>query len=236
MSADERLTTLWETIKERLKAAEINQPLYRALDAAVLITLDGTSLVVGFTPQTEPDMHFLNAPQNQPLIERVLRSVATRPLKLVTIDGTTQADYQHYLARQQAAGELRQRGHATAEPAAHAHTPPGATAHPTAPYQPVADWIGDAANGAAVVTHFAREMHQRLRALEHHGQVQCRAEAFLACMPEVEVAERAMLRIEHDPVQQVRQFHRLLEAWGEVFGVPGILAALEYEHYKRGRR
>jgi len=235
MSADEKVTLLWETIKQRIKAAELNQPLYRALDAAVAIALDGNHLVVGFDVAAEPEMHHLNAPGNQPLIRKVLGSVATRPIELVTIDGTTAEDYQHYLARQKAAEELRQRARAAADPAVKADDAPGellldTVAAPHDDYRPA--WIGECANSTVLLQTFNREVQAMFRRDDQHTLALVKARFLPIAFRELAALERAMPEFETELMHQTRHVSRAIDHLATTLDADAVTLAIAYEHWK----
>lgn len=225
MSDPEQLQKLWDTIRERLKAAELNPPLYRALDAAVPVTLDGTTLVVGFDTEHEPDMHFLNTPTIQPLLQRVLSGVATKPLQLLTIDGTTVEAYEHFRERQRVAEQLRQgQRQETAR-----------VEKPEEQFEWSSDWAHRADTSLQLVSELAHEIHTRMRTTPHSRQWQVRAKVLMSSLPELFVLADRLAEIERDPLQRARQFSRAIEAYAETFGADPAVVAIEYERLRRQR-
>ena len=236
MSADDKVAMLWDTIKQRIKAAELNQPLYRALDAAVPITLDGNHLVVGFDVAAEPEMHHLNAPGNQPLIRKVLGSVATRPLELVAIDGTTAEDYEHYLARQKAAEELRQRSRKSDEPSAAAGAEANelkldAVAAPADSYRP--EWIGQCANSTVLLQTFNREVHTLFRRADQHTLALVKARFLPIAFRELSAVERALPEFEDELGHQTRHLSRAIDHLATTLDTDAVILAIAYERWKQ---
>ncbi len=100
---------VWHDATESVKDKVMHPTLWRALDLAVPVTLEGDSFVVGFGAGSMHMAGHLTASQHRNMIEAGLASSAGKKLNLVVIEGTTQDDWASHKARQRAAEEARTR-------------------------------------------------------------------------------------------------------------------------------
>ncbi len=220
MSADERLTILWNQIVRQVKAqGELNPPLWRALDTAVPICIDGTAVVIGFDVHHQPDARFLELPGNQSLLGGVLNKVATKPLTLTIIDGITADDYEHFKARRAAVAELaskpRSQGRETTD---------------TGPFQTEAPPMANA--GQRLLTDLQRRLHQRFVDTDHHNLTLVKAQWLREILPEMVEAEKQLTLIEPHQEQFLRHWSRALERIAEIVDADAVTFAVIYLRYK----
>jgi hypothetical protein len=94
----------WQQAAEKVKDRVISPTLYRAVEAGVGITLDGDLFVLGFGGADLPLAGHLRSAQHNATILQALAEVLNKPVRLLTIDGTTIEDYENY-KRLRAMGE-----------------------------------------------------------------------------------------------------------------------------------
>ena len=87
---------VWLKAQERVKDKVIAPTLYRALELAVGITIDGDIFVLGFSNADFPMAGHLRSSQNLPIIEQTLGEILGRRVRLRVVEGTTLADYESY--------------------------------------------------------------------------------------------------------------------------------------------
>ena len=220
MSADERLTILWNQIVRQVKAqGELNPPLWRALDSAVPICIDGTAVVVGFDVHHQPDARFLELPGNQSLLGGVLAKVATKPLTLTIVDGVTADDYEHFKARRAAVAEL------TLKPRANTRE-----VTDTGPFHTEAPPMANA--GQRLLTDLQRRLHQRFVDTDHHNLTLVKAQWLREILPDMVEAEKQLTLIEPHQEQFLRHWSRALERIAEIVDADAVTFAVIYLRYK----
>lgn len=218
--ADERLVAMWADICRRLKQGEMNLPLWRALDAAQPVALDGTTFVVGFDVARQHEAGTLAQPLNEQRIRTVLATIATRPLTLLVIDGTTPSDYEHWKTRQQAAQVLREQP------------------KPSISSGPIPEGVTTIHHDAGGANRYMIDLHRRLHAkfveTPYHNQTLTKVEFMLAVLPEFVEAERVINECEPGPEQRLRHISRGLDKLAEYLEMPASTVALAFLRYKRG--
>lgn len=221
MSADERLTILWNQIVRQVKAqGELNPPLWRALDSAVPIVIEGTTVVVGFDTHHQPDARFLELPGNQSLLSGVLGKVATKPLTLTIVDGTTMEEYEHYKARLAAIAELNARTRNTPAHQQPVDTGPFHEAHTASN------------SGQRLLSELQRRLHQRFVETDHHNLTLIKAQWLREVLPDLVEAEKQLALIEPHHEQFARHWSRALERIAEIVDADAVTFTVMYLRYK----
>jgi hypothetical protein len=87
---------VWQMAAERVKDKVIAPSLYRAVEAAVGITLDGDLFVLGFSGADLALAGHIRSAQHHAIILQSLAEILKRPVRLLTLDGTTLEDYENY--------------------------------------------------------------------------------------------------------------------------------------------
>ena len=222
MVTEEQLHELWAEIKKRIKeGGELNRPLWRALDAAVPVAMDHRIVVVGLDSHLQHEASFFHAAENQPLIHKVLGTVANKPLELLVIEGTTKADYEQHQQRVAAIEAMREKivqGHI-------AHDDEGGTASEAAD--------SAAAAGVSQLTlHLNRDFHQRYRDMSGRMQSTVRARFVRAALADIFEAEAQMIGMDGSDAVKDRQISRLIDKLGALLETDKVGLALEYERFK----
>lgn len=217
--SESKAAGLWEAIVAKVKESELDPPLWRALDAGVPIQLDGASLVVGFAPQHEPEMAFLNAACDQPLLAGVLAQVATRPVTLTAIDGTTPDDWVRYQERERLRREVTHKAEERAP-----------TDSPFAP--PTEGGIGGAGS-SRYLQELMLDLRHRYVKLPHRTATYVKASFLHEILPELVKAEGELRQLEATSEGFLRAAARLIDRVAEVLGVDSFQVALEFKRYRR---
>jgi hypothetical protein len=92
----EEAKKVWHMAAEKVKDRVIAPSVYRAVEAGVGITLDGDIFVLGFSGSDLPLAGHLRSAQHNAIILQSLSEILQRPVRLLTLDGTTMADYENY--------------------------------------------------------------------------------------------------------------------------------------------
>lgn len=87
---------IWYQAAEKVKDRLIAPTLYKALEAAKGIMLDGDVFVVGFAGPDYPMASHLRSAQHNSIILQALGEALQKSVRLLTIEGTTLADYDSY--------------------------------------------------------------------------------------------------------------------------------------------
>ncbi|MFA0749658.1 MAG: hypothetical protein SLRJCFUN_000061 [Candidatus Fervidibacter sp.] len=104
---------LWEKAKPLVRRRMSFTPdLWRSVEAAVPVTIDGTTFVLGLAPENEPLRSHLETNTMTALIREILRELTGTEMQVVILIGTTEEDWQRYKARQE---QIRQLTTRTAE-------------------------------------------------------------------------------------------------------------------------
>lgn len=210
--SEERLQALWEEIKRRIKeSGDINRPLWSALDAAQVITLDydtdPISLVIGLDGEDYHLAGHLEVSENWNLVDRIMKSVANRPLVLKVIQGATLQDYQFHKQREAEAarfGKVQQQQRL------------------------------ERRKSRQVLEDVAQEFHRRFSTLPVRHLSQVRAQFLLDCLDLLSKAvdEIGGLEDEPDEVKQ-KQVDRIIERLANLVEMPPTFVALELARYRR---
>jgi hypothetical protein len=107
---------LWRGALEKVKVRLVVPGVWRAMEAARPLLVEGDTLVLGFPASVAHEGGLLRDTKNSNIIERALEEEAGRPLRLRFIEGDTLEDWQAYQRRdaeaaamQKAAQERRRR-------------------------------------------------------------------------------------------------------------------------------
>jgi len=93
---------IWLQAAERVKDRVIAPTLYRALEVAVGITVDGDEFILGFANQDIPMAGHLRSAQHRAIIDQCVSEVFKQKVRVRIIEGTTLEDYEHYKQQVQA--------------------------------------------------------------------------------------------------------------------------------------
>ena len=90
----------WLVAAEKVKDRVIAPSLYRALEVAVGIALDGEIFVLGFSNPDYPMAGHLRSAQHNAIIIQSISDVLKKKVRLLIIEGTTLQDYETYKSLQ----------------------------------------------------------------------------------------------------------------------------------------
>jgi len=104
MSEGLDLAALWKQVIVLLKkqGEATDRSLWDAAEAAQLLTMDETNLVLGLKPADMRFAGYLNTPAKRKLILAVAEQLTGRQLELQVIEGQSAEDWEKYQARHQA--------------------------------------------------------------------------------------------------------------------------------------
>jgi hypothetical protein len=84
---------LWRAAMEKVKVRLVLPGVWRAMEAARPLIVEGDTLVLGFPPSLSHQGGLLTDSKNNNIIERALEEEAGRPLRLRLIEGETLQDW-----------------------------------------------------------------------------------------------------------------------------------------------
>lgn len=93
---------LWEQIKPLIRKRMAFTPdAWRSVEAAVPITLDETTFVLGLSEENEPLRPYLETQTMTALIREILLELTGKEMSVLVIPGTTEDDWKRYKSRQE---------------------------------------------------------------------------------------------------------------------------------------
>lgn len=98
---------VWRATLEKVKVRLVLPGVWRAMEAARPLLIDGDAFVIGFPPSQSHEGGLLNDSKTNNIIERALEEEAGRPLRLRIIEGDTLDDWQAYRSREEQAAAMQ---------------------------------------------------------------------------------------------------------------------------------
>ncbi|MBI3910088.1 MAG: hypothetical protein HY320_04040 [Armatimonadetes bacterium] len=195
----ERLGQLWHQLTEHVKAI-LNMPsLWRALEAAQPIALEGGYFVIGYRPPEAYQRGLLLESYHRGIIEKTLGSLVGAPVELRVIEGTEIKDWETVKEMERAAATLRREAQARQE-----RTETASTSW---------DRIGE-----QLARRYASMAHRTLPAVQ--------ATYVASCVETLAEACRQLMPATGDPTESdLRFYSRVLERVAERADVPASLLA-----------
>lgn len=93
---------LWQQMKPIIRRRMSFTPdAWRGVEAAVPITIEGTTLVLGLSEENEPFRSYLETQTMTALIREILKELTGEEMTVLVIPGTTEDDWKRYKARQE---------------------------------------------------------------------------------------------------------------------------------------
>ncbi len=92
---------IWFQASERVKDRVIAPTLYRALEAAVGIAIEGDEFIIGFANQDIPLAGHLRSAQHRAIIDQCVSEIYKHKVRVKIIEGSTYEDYARYKEQQQ---------------------------------------------------------------------------------------------------------------------------------------
>lgn len=102
------VAALWKYVSDHMKNQITLPSLWRALEAAVPLTIENDEFILGFAGEAAPQAGILQNNQYRNMLEQVIESATRRRLKLRFISGDTLADWEAEKARVVEAQRLQQ--------------------------------------------------------------------------------------------------------------------------------
>src|SRR5215210_5485234 len=91
--ATQDAVAIWRGVTEKIKTRIVMPNLWRSMEAAHAIAVDGEQLVLGYGPQASHSAGLLMDAKNLNVIEQALEETAGQPLRLKVIQGETLDDW-----------------------------------------------------------------------------------------------------------------------------------------------
>ncbi len=102
------LTAFWTYIVSETKSKIAMPALFRALEAAKPLALEGDLLVLGMNPAAMHQAGLLSDHRTKNVIEQIMESATRRRIRFTVIPGDTAEDWDHYQATQSEGQRLQQ--------------------------------------------------------------------------------------------------------------------------------
>ena len=104
-SAQIDVQALWAEVNALLHEGAVNRAVWDAAEAAVPLTLDGDTLILGLTPKDMRHASYLQTDVNRARLRQILQARSGRFLDLRVIEGTSVEDWERVKQRESAAEE-----------------------------------------------------------------------------------------------------------------------------------
>lgn len=118
---------LWQWVTTRVKAQTNSPGLWRSMEAAHPIVVEGNLVVLGFGPEQSHMRGLLLDNRHQRMIEQVMETGTRKKYQLRIIDGETLADWESFKSHAEEVQRLAQASRAPKTTAPSAGAAPGAT-------------------------------------------------------------------------------------------------------------
>ncbi len=186
---------------EKVKDRVIAPTLYRAVELAVGITVDGDEFILGFANPDLPMAGHLRSAQHHAIIDQCVSEVLKHKVRVRIIEGTTPEDYEHYKQQVQARAAVQTTVSAKREKER----------------QVIAAWdeVGEQ------ITRLYARLHLR-------NLPQMRAEFMWAAFKIISDAVDAMDYSEDADEIQKRALARVFEKFATVVEIPSTMLAFEF--------
>ncbi len=182
---------------------------WRSVEAAVPITVDGTTLVLGLAEENEMLRSYLETSSTMAFIREIMLEITGSEMEVVIVMGTTEADWQRHKARQAYLQQLMQR-----------------TAEATPQQMKEGDWPWLSSQVTHAYSHLSHRQYEYMKA------------KFLLDWAE-KVAEFVQDYLSHHPQKQeevVRELERLSQKMSGMLNLSATVVGLEIERALRARR
>lgn len=204
------VTELWERVKPLLRQRITFTPdVWRSVEAAIPITVDGTTLVLGLAEENEPLRAHLETSSMMALIREIVLELTGSEMEVAIVMGTTESDWQRYKSRQ--AYLLQLVGH---------------TAETAAQQMKERDWSWLSSQVTHAYTHLPHRQYDYVKA------------QFLLDWVD-KIADFAQDYLSHHPQKQeevVRELERLSQRMSGMLNLSATVVGLEIERALRARR
>jgi len=105
MSEQPDLKATWQRVQDLLHEGEINRSLWDAAAAAVPLTIEDDTLVLGFKPGQMREASYLTSGANRPQMNAALEGAFGRRVRLETIEGTDSEAWEREKQRREIAAD-----------------------------------------------------------------------------------------------------------------------------------
>jgi hypothetical protein len=201
---------LWERAKPLVRRRMSFTPdLWRSVEAAVPVTIDGTTFVLGLAPENENLRGYLETPTMMALLREILRELTGEAMEVVIIMGTTEEDWQRHKIRQEQVRRLTSR-----------------TAEVTTRKAKERDW-----------SWFIHQLDHDHARLSHRQYDFVKAGFLLDCAQKA--AEFALDYLAHHPDRKdevTRELERVCQRLAGMLNAPAIVVGMEIERALRERQ
>jgi hypothetical protein len=101
---------LWQQMKPIIrKRMSFSPEAWRSVEAAVPVTLEETTFVLGLSEENEPLRSYLETQAMTALIREILLELTGKEMSVIVIPGTTEEDWKRYKSRQEYQRQLATR-------------------------------------------------------------------------------------------------------------------------------
>lgn len=204
-----QLQALWKHVTDTIKQQIVNPTLWRAMEAAKPITIDGNQLILGLEGTNYHLASNLDQIGPRSAIEKLLSTAAHGELHFRIIQGETFAEWQDVKLREQVARELAERPQE----------------------RQAADRRQIQIEAASSWDDTVTAVHRAFMTLAIKSIPQARAQYILDVLPIVLASEQKIAAARHDELGE-RGLGRVIEKIAQLSDVDPTTVALEYLHYR----
>lgn len=202
---------LWQQMKPIIrKRMSFSPEAWRSVEAAVPITLEETTLVLGLSEENEPLRSYLETQTMAALIREILLELTGKEMNVLVIPGTTEDDWKRYKSRQEYQKRL-------------AAQVTEATVRQVREHR---DWMWLSNQIAHAHAHLPHRQYDFVKArflLDWAGKIADFVEEFLASHPQG-----------HDEV--TRELERICQRMSGMLNTSALVVGLEIERAMRARK
>ena len=209
---------LWREVSElMLQKSDRFGPLQQAMRAAVPITREDQTLVVGIAGQHQYLAGHLMTAANRHFVNQCLQEVSGEPVQFRLIEGTTAEDWEVVKKSEAIAAQKAGKGKTAAAGA------------------PAADTQPAGAPAAAAWTNLQQRLGAAWNQVPQRQLAAARAQFLLEAIPLLYQAEADAIAEDQPDDAIPRQLNRAIERIASLVEVPPALVALELLHYRQER-
>ena len=210
MAEETELVALWQQVNEAIRRGPINRALWEAADAAVPLSLEEDTLIIGFNPKDMRHASYIETTVNKTRILEVLQARTGKRLDVKCIEGDTAQAWENTKSRE---GQAATRARESLE---------HARAHNTS----VQAW-GDL--NQRLVKLFSVTEARRLAGV--------RASLLVKSLPMVHETD-TQVRTSDPGAEAIhnREMNRIFEKLSTYCEIPATQVALEYMRYRSSRK
>jgi len=210
MSEELDLAGLWQNVNIELRKGDIDRSLWEAAKAAVPLTVDEDTLVLGLKPAEMRMAGYLTTPAKKTQISAIIQRLAGKRLDILVVEGEHAEAYERYKQRHQAQADrtLDQ-----------------------------AQFRSEHKGALGVWENLSADMHKLFSETQQRRFAEQLARLLIRALPIIADAEEKAREAEPDAEQlHFTHLNRSFDKLATYTDIPAPIVALEYMRYRGSRR